>query len=77
MAGSNAEFNGGKLRLALTRAEALALFLGLREYIYFVEEGNIREVLDEAEIAPDEPLLSAAKAVALERQLSEFLDRAG
>ncbi len=56
--------------LTLTRSEALALLLGLVEYVYLIEEGNIAELLDELGWNAGESLLNPTAAAALQERIS-------
>jgi hypothetical protein len=44
------------LRLTLNKSEAIALIVALSEYIYLVEEGDLRGAMLEADLEDDPPL---------------------
>jgi hypothetical protein len=60
------------LTLTLTREQAQAITLGLAEYVYLMEEGNIRELLDEIGWKPEVSPMSALDAVALKERIGKM-----
>jgi hypothetical protein len=70
MANSSDESN---VTLTLTRREAKALLLGLVEYIYIVEEGNIEELLDEVGWESKAAPINARQADALQQRIGSLL----
>jgi hypothetical protein len=56
-----------KLKIFVTREELAAIIIGLHEYLYLAEEGNLREALNEMDANLAEPASAA--------QTSDLLDR--
>jgi hypothetical protein len=61
------------IQLSINRAEAMALVVGLSEYLYLREEGDLSEVLDELELTDADEPLSAGEAADLLARLEAHL----